>query len=122
MTTAAAEPERARPTASSSASSEQCAPATLGWPGASAARRGHLDQRQSIIERGIGLARIVDDLDRPVPHRRDRSPVADRDEWRQPELGAIVPAFGDDFRADSGGIAERNRERGRVGACHGRRP
>src|SRR5687767_8158880 len=34
--TAAAEPERASPTAISSESSEQCAPATLGWPGVSA--------------------------------------------------------------------------------------
>ncbi|MDQ3306562.1 MAG: hypothetical protein M3535_11425, partial [Actinomycetota bacterium] len=36
MTTPDAVPERANPTASSSASSEQCAPATLGQPGKSA--------------------------------------------------------------------------------------
>jgi hypothetical protein len=53
------------------------------------------------------LAGIVDHLDRPVPDRRDRLSVADRDERGKAEVGAIVPTFGDDFRADSGRIAER---------------
>ena len=31
---------------------------------------------------------------------------------------AVIPAFGDDFRADARRIAERNRERRMGGACH----
>ena len=37
--------------------------------------------------------------------------IADRDERRQAEPVAMVPAFGDHFRADPGGIAERDRQR-----------
>ena len=32
---------------------------------------GELDKGQSVIECGIGLARIVDNLDRAVPYRGD---------------------------------------------------
>ena len=88
-----------------------CAPATLGWPGMSRPAAVELDERQAIIERGIGLAWIVDELDRAIPDRGDRPRIADRDERRQAELVAIVPAFGDDFRPDPGGIAERDRKR-----------
>src|SRR5437763_13870112 len=72
---------------------------------------GNLDQRQGIIECRVGLARIVDHFDRAVPHGGDRSPVTDRNEGGQAELRPAVPAFGDDFGPDSGGIAERNRQR-----------
>ena len=57
------------------------------------------------------LARIVDDVDRAVPHRRERAAVADGDEGGKLERGAVIPAFGDDFGTDSGRIAERDRKR-----------
>ena len=44
--------------------------------------------------------------------------IADRDERLQAEQVAIVPAFGDDFGADPGGIAERDRQRGGEGSRH----
>ena len=46
--------------------------------------------------------------ERAVPDCGDRPRIADRDEGRQVERGAMVPAFGDDFRPDPGGIAERD--------------
>jgi len=73
--------------------------------------RRNLDQGKGEIERGIGLTRVVHDFDRSIPNCRERSSVPDRDEWRQGELGAIVPAFGDDFRPNAGRITKRNRKR-----------
>ena len=72
VTTAAAEPERARPTASSSESSEQCAPATLGCPGTSA----------SAAESWISGKRIVEC--RVAPGWGRRPPRLGRPKWRRP--------------------------------------
>ena len=73
-------------------------------------RRDRQD-RQADVERAVGLSRIVDRRDRAVPHRGQAARIADRDERRQVEPVAMVPAFADDFGADPGGIAKRNRER-----------
>ena len=81
-------------------------------------RRTQLDERQPIVERRIGLARVVDQLDRAIPHRGDRARVANRNECRQSEIRAIVPAFRDDFRSDPGGIAKRNGKRSQEGSRH----
>src|SRR5947208_14965302 len=87
-----------------------------------AVSRGELDQRQRIVERSVCLAGIVDYLDRAVPDRGDGAPVADRHEWRKIELGAMIPAFGDHFRTDPGGIADRNCKWRIRGAWHSRGP
>ena len=42
--------------------------------------RAQLDYRQAVIKGGVGLARVVDQLDGAVPHRADRTRIADRDE------------------------------------------
>ena len=68
-----------------------------------------LDERKRIIEGGVRLARVLDNLDRPVPHGGDGAAVADRNDRRKAELLAMIPAFGDDFGADPGGIAKRDR-------------
>ena len=68
------------------------------------------DQRQADVERAIGLARVVDGRDRPVPHRSDRPRIAHRDERGDPERGAVVPAFGDDLGPDPRRIPERHRQ------------
>ena len=68
--------------------------------------RGQLQQRQADIEGGIRLARVVDDLDGSVPDGGDRPRIANCDERRQIEGRAIIPAFGDNFRADAGRISE----------------
>ncbi len=44
-----------------------------------------LYDRQSIVEGGIGLARVVDEFDWAVPDARDRPRVADRNECREAE-------------------------------------
>src|ERR1041385_732135 len=74
----------------------------------------NLNQRKRIIECRVGLGWIVHYLNRAVPDRRDRPPVADRDEWGQVEFGPMIPAFGDHFRTDAGWITKRNRDR-RIG-------
>ena len=79
-----------------------------GMPGNAGFGRGQGEQRQARIERRIGLARVVDRGDRAVPHRAQRARVADRDERRQREAVAIVPAFADDFGPDPGRVAKRN--------------
>ena len=71
----------------------------------------NLNERKRIVERRVSFAGVVDHFDRPVPDSRNRPAVTDRDEWRKPKLVAVVPTFGDDLGADSGGIAQRNRER-----------
>ena len=68
--------------------------------------RSDLDDRQSIIEDGVGLTRIIDGFERSVPDERDRPRVSDRREWRQVEIRAAVPALGDDFRTDTGRVAK----------------
>ena len=77
---------------------------------------GHLNQWKRIVERRIGLARIVDDLDRAVPHGVNGMTVADGHERRKPELLAMIPALGDHLRANAGRIADRDCE-----WCQGRR-
>ena len=81
----------------------------MAWPVNLVAR--NVEDRQPDVERGIGIAQIVDRLDRAVPHPLERPRIAHRDEWRQAEGGAIVPAFGDHLRADPGGVSKRNCER-----------
>ena len=83
---------------------------------------GKLDQRQRIIEGRVGLTWVVDHFDRAVPYGRDRAAVADRDERRQIELGAVIPALGDHFRTNSGRVTERDCEWRIRGAWHSRRP
>ena len=88
---------------------------------------GHLRGRWSFLSAragsvGIGLSRIVHDFDRPVPDSGNRMTVADGNERRQIELHAMVPAFGDDFRADAGRITDRDCNREIWSARHCRRP
>jgi hypothetical protein len=92
-----------------------------GMAGHRVFRRKQLEQGQADVERRIGFVRIGDDLDRPVPYGLDRAGVADRDERRQGERGPVIPAFSQDLGPDSGGIAERNRERLGSGGRHRRR-
>src|SRR5436190_12842271 len=80
--------------------------------------RIELDDRQAIVERGIGLARVFDQLDRTVPDRSNRARVANGNEWRESERGPVVPALGDHLGADSSGIAEGNGKRPERCACH----
>ena len=89
-----------------------------GMPGNIGLRRVEQDDRQAIVERGVGLARILDQLDRAVPNRPNRARVADRNEWRKREGRPVIPAFGDDLRADPRGIAEGYRKRWERRACH----
>src|SRR3954462_3647806 len=76
-----------------------------------ALRRRQLKQRKCVIERAVSLAWIVHDLDRAVPNGGKRPAVTARHEWREIELGAMVPALGDDLRTDAGRIAKRDRNR-----------
>jgi len=69
---------------------------------------GDMQQGQADIECRIGVARIVDRDDRSVPDGAQRAAVSNGDKDRQVEGGAMVPAFGDHFRPDSGWIAEGN--------------
>jgi hypothetical protein len=73
--------------------------------------RRDLKQRQAKVESGIHFVRIIDDRNRPIPNRRERVPIADRDERGQPQSGSIIPAFGDDFGTDSSRITQRDRKR-----------
>ena len=82
--------------------------------------RSKVDERKRVIESGIRLTRIVDDLERPVPDGGNGLPIADRDEGRKSELIAVVPALRDDFRPNPGRVAQGDcqwRQR-----CRSRRP
>ncbi len=71
----------------------------------------NMEDRQPDVERRIGIAQIVDRLDRAVPHQFEAPRVTDRDEWRKREGGAVVPAFGDHLGSDPGGVAKRDCQR-----------
>ena len=79
--------------------------------------RGDRQHRQAMIERRIGLARVVDDNQFAVPHGRDRARITDRDERRQAERVTVIPAFRDNFGTDPCRIAKRYRERQWAVAC-----
>ena len=74
-----------------------------------------VEDRQAEIECRIGIAQIVDRLDRAVPHQFEAACITDRDERRQAERAAIVPAFGDHLGTDPGGVAKRDCKRGEQG-------
>ena len=79
-------------------------------------RRGGQD-RKADVECAVGLGGVVDRGDRAIPDRRQTARIADRDERRQAEAFAVVPAFADDLRTDPGRIAERDRQWSKDG-CH----
>ena len=81
-------------------------------------RRVDLDERQAVIECRIGLSRILDKFDGPVPDCSDRSSIPDSDELREAQSLPTVPAFGNHLRPDPGGVAERDGKRGLQGARH----
>ena len=64
----------------------------------------NLEERESNVENGMHLARIVDDDDGSIPHRSEGVSVADSDESGKPEGGSVIPTFRDDFGTDSGRI------------------
>jgi hypothetical protein len=61
--------------------------------------------RQSHIEGAVGLSWIVDRCKRTIPDGGQAARVANRHEWGQSEPIPVIPAFADDLRADTGGIA-----------------
>ena len=63
--------------------------------------RRDLDQGEGMVERRIGLPRILHHLDRAIPNGGDRVAVPDSDERGQSELGAVIPAFRDHLRANA---------------------
>ena len=68
----------------------------------------YVEQREPDVEGRIGIAQIVDQLDRAIPDQLEATCIANRDERREAERAAIVPAFGNHLRPDAGGVAKRN--------------
>ena len=80
--------------------------------------RVNLDEGQPKVERGVGLPRVFNQLDRSVPNGRDRARIADGGKNRERECVSVIPALGDHFRSDAGGVAERHGKRGSQFARH----